>query len=277
MDDEQFRKIVDASGFAFQLAVETLIPSAQSAFSVKATEHAWANPLSATGGFIDVVVEDGTVRLVIECKRVRGNGQWIFLRPEGTTVPSMQSQSPSMRSQHVETLWTGVTRIDDATAFDGLSFNPESPQCPFCVIRGGGENDAPMLERLASELLQATESLAREQKAIDAANRSDVSRLWLYVPVVVTNARIVVCSFDPVAVSPTDGLLPSEAQFEEVPFVRFLKNLGNIEQVSSLQDIRQANLAKNRSVIVVHAPKLKEFLRQFRFVGQMPLRMRTFL
>jgi hypothetical protein len=85
MDDKQLLSIVNASGFPFQLRVQQVIRESQSQhmWGVISAEHRWAIPEENREGFIDLVLEAWprrmmSVRMVLECKRVRG-GCWVFL------------------------------------------------------------------------------------------------------------------------------------------------------------------------------------------------------
>src|SRR5262249_25748498 len=82
--EEEFRKIVNASGFLFQLRVENEIETTQldHRWTVLAREHPWQDVASDRNGYIDLVLGKANVRLVIECKRTR-DADWIFLVPKG--------------------------------------------------------------------------------------------------------------------------------------------------------------------------------------------------
>ena len=270
-DADPLRSLVDSSGFAFQLAVEQLV--AGTPFTVLTTEHGWVHPRTLNSGFADIVLEaqGGVVRLVVECKRVRG-GDWVFLLPEKRT-PDV-----ARKSRRVDVLWTAVSAHNDATGFDHMFFNPETAQCPFCVVRGSGEGQQPMLERLAGHLLETMEAIADEQKRLDLERRANLTpaQFRVYAPVIVTNAQLHVCVFDPAKVNPTDGLLPSDAEFFPTPFVRFFKNLTTDINASLQQDLKATNKAKNRTVFVVNAPALQDFLKSLTSTDAMPASMRQF-
>lgn len=270
--DVQLRKLVDATGFAFQIAVEQLAAVSSSPYRVLATEHAWAHSETGETGFADIILEGEGNRLVIECKRIRGGGQWVFLRPE------RRSPAVTAKSRRVEVLWTGVSATQSATSVDRFFFAPETSQCPFCVVRGSGEDQQPMLERISGLLLSATEAIAQEQMNIDLAHRADrPSSLWFYVPVIVTNADLTICSFDPAKIDASTGLLPDDATFETVTAVRFFKNLSFRLDPTRVRELTAANTAKSRTVIVVNAGGLQPFLRHFEVVEGLPNAARPFL
>ena len=135
-----------------------------------------------------------------------------------------------------------------------------------------------MLERIAATLLQATEAIAAEQLAIDRAqNRDDWRGVWLWVPVIVTNATLSACSFNPSEIDAGDGFLPSSATFQNVDAVRFFKNLAFDVGSQKHKGLTEANLAKSRTVLVVNEGKLKEFLRRFEIVEGIPPEVRKII
>lgn len=271
MNEAELRNIVDASGFAFQLAVERLVGASESRFKVLAAEHAWTHTRTHNTGFADIILDNNDgIRLVVECKRVR-DGHWVFLRPENRLWETASS------SRRVEVLWTAVSSDKQATGTDGIFCLPETSQCPFCVVRGSGEGQQPMLERLGGQLLEATEAIANEQHTLDLAHRSTSSPWWLYIPVIVTSAQLSVCAFDPAAVDVANGFLPAKAVFETASAVRFFKNLSFDIDVNLQKDLTATNKAKNRTVFVVNASALPAFLREFKHVEGTPAGMRPFL
>lgn len=119
--------------------------------------------------------------MVVECKRVT-DATWIFL------VPSTASPK-----RNANVLWT--RRFDDQkqfAAWDELLLNPESLISSFCIVRGQGEKDQPMLERISSILLRSTEYLAEEELAYHVPP-SSAGVLQFYFPVIITTAKLMVC------------------------------------------------------------------------------------
>lgn len=85
---ESLLRLVNASGFLFQLKVEREIRSLahqhDTNWIVAAAEHRWIDPLQETEKYIDLVCQFHAGRMVIECKRVR-QGDWVFLVGDGKT------------------------------------------------------------------------------------------------------------------------------------------------------------------------------------------------
>src|SRR5687768_17577803 len=87
------------------------------------------------------------------------------------------------------------------------------------------------LNILANGLLESTEGLAQEEIRIEETVRVGQEhrpfhvRLFIF-PMIVTNAKLAVCRFDPKNVSLEQGVLdPDKAEIFEVPMIRFRKSL----------------------------------------------------
>ena len=242
--------VINNSGFLFQLRLEEEIKktrplSPMGEWQQIAREHKWIDTLDGKEGFIDIVLESGdTTRLVIECKRVT-DASWLFL------VPSEEKETK--RGQF---LWTESK--DDASDWHNFKFDPLSLESAFCVVRGQGEKDTPLLERLASSLLRSTESLANEELKITKQER----KIRIYLPVIVTNALLYACRFNISDVNLDTGRL-SESDFNEIPFIRFRKNLSSTIKSESpfTKDLNEVNRQNERTVLVINAKELTKTLR----------------
>jgi len=253
--------IVNNSGFLFQLAVATAVRSSQNehGWTVASEEHPWRDAESGDEGFVDIVLERGGGHLVLECKRTR-NATWAFLVPNGSEEPE----------SGVRGLW--VRRGSDdvpGVRWPEMHFEPRSFQARFCAIRGGGEGDAPMLERLASQLLRALDALAATQ-----FRTTEPGQASYFIPVIVTTARLAICKCDPGTIDLANGeATENSTAFEEVGAVRFRKAFSAIPLGSARGTSLAALRARcERTVLVVNAGHLSTFLRAFRrsinFAGQ---------
>jgi len=243
--------VINSSGFLFQLRLEEEIKksrpvSPMGEWQQIAREHKWIDTLDGKEGFIDIVLESGgTTRLVIECKRVT-DASWLFL------VPSNEKESK--RGQF---LWTE----SKANTFDwhDFNFNPSSLESAFCVVRGQGEKDTPLLERLSSLLLRSTESLANEELKITF---NQERKIRFYLPVIVTNAKLYACRFNTSDINIDTGKL-SESDFTEIPFIRFRKNLSSTIRSESpfTSNLNEINRQNERTVLIINAKELSTVLR----------------
>lgn len=259
---EELKRIVNASGFLFQLRVESEVQATKDVhqWEVLAREHPWHQAESGKSGYIDLVLDSGQtrrsgggqIRLVIECKRSR-DATWVFLvpdiSPKGTLVRSLWATSTSPKPEH------------DRSGWHDLYAEPASYLSEFCQVRGTGEGQSPMLERISQNLLDSTDNLAFEEIHLYEAQ----GKRFIYLPVIVTNADLQVCKFRSEEVSLEDGTLKSGA-FESVPFIRFHKSLATrLNPKVALRTIPMANSDKMRTVIVVSSTYLSELLEHWYF------------
>ena len=91
-------KVINASGFVFQLGVQEMIETNfrknRHGWRVVGREHRWVDPISEAEGFIDIVLQLDLWRMGIECKRVHENTSWIFLIPEPTQLNAHSARFP---------------------------------------------------------------------------------------------------------------------------------------------------------------------------------------
>jgi hypothetical protein len=248
-EQKQHLSVVNASGFPFQLAVAAQIRALSTPWRPILTEHPWRHPETNRDGYIDIVLENqgaSSQRLVVECKRQRGDARWYFL--------DLQPVTSSIRY---------ICSRGDSPTFlvEDYDFFPESPVARFCVIPGEGSSQRPTLERIADELLQSVEAFATEQLALDPAP-------WFqYLPVVLTTARLFLCSVNPTSISLATGELPADASFGEVPFLRFRKTLWSSSAVleGTNRNLHFAQRERERTIVVVSAAGLHQFIRSAYF------------
>lgn len=159
--DDQL-KVVNASGFLFQLRIEEVARAslAKTCWEVFAAEHPWTMANGDRGGFLDLILRQYSMRIVIECKRVR-EGKWIFLVPDVDRAPQQVNRL----------LWTHRQEGKrELSGYHQFRIEPKTLAASYCVVQGSGENDAPMLERFAGGLLAATDALAAQELAAGTAS-----------------------------------------------------------------------------------------------------------
>jgi hypothetical protein len=252
---EKLKQIVNSSGFPLQIGIEHFVEktSKDHGWKVLYREHSWNNPNSNNSGFIDLVLADefGTSIMVVECKRVQ-NTNWIFL------LPSERQK----RRRHARA-WVSRSNGDNIKFFDWTDITPDpySPESMFCVVPGQDKKSRPMLERIAAELIEATEALAFEDLHLFSKKPEFVK---IYLNIIITTADLSLCSFDPHDISISDGMI-EKAEFESIPFLRFRKSLST-KSVSelNLEEMNSYNLtkAKENTVFVVNSKHLEDFLNE---------------
>ncbi|MCR5893352.1 hypothetical protein DPV74_12320 [Burkholderia sp. HAN2018] len=256
MDTNKLTDIVNQSGFPLQMGVVAQIEKTKDShgWSVRFVEHAWKNQFDGDGGFIDIVLEDRhrTTVMVVECKRVL-ESSWIFLKAN--------TGSPLRRHAKAWVTHFSSNELKHAGWTD-LTLDPSTPESAFCVVHGQDSKSRPMLERVAAELVSATEAYAIEDQAY-MAKQFDLFRMCFGV--IVTTATLKVCTFNPEEVSVTDGKVAS-TEFLEVPFLRFRKQLSarpldsQLTLAGGFYDVARA---KEHTVFVVNAASLAQFLSEF--------------
>lgn len=271
-NQEDILKQINKSGFPFQLRVEHEIRLTQQEhnWSVASREHPWTSADKLASGFIDIVLKHNkfqTFRLVIECKRIKADDarqlRWVFLLPDKEMQPTglascFEVEGQDRQSQTDEYKW------GDIRVWDNVRLTPSSLQSEFCILTSDEQRKQPILESLASEVLESIEGLAEEEVNIEKSLGDPVhTRLFIF-PAIVTNAEIAVCRFDPANIKITDGTLGAgDVEITTVPFIRFRKSLATSFPQGAFYYLEAANKARERTVFVVNAASLPEFLKNW--------------
>jgi hypothetical protein len=251
-NSDDFLSIVNKSGFLFQTRVEKEIANERpGGWEPIAHEHRWVDSFDGKEGYIDLILEKGIQRLVIECKKST-DSKWIFLTPVN------QSENSDARL-----LWT-YEGIVSTSAFreknsEWYNFKTSGKflEALFCIVRGQGENDTPLLERLSSHLLRSVENLAKEEMEYE---RREEKNIHIYYPLILTNAKLLVCRYDSDDIDISTGQL-AKGDFEEVPAIKFRKNLSSSVQSKGIQNLKQANSGNERTVFIVNSNHIVEILK----------------
>ncbi|MBX7124007.1 MAG: hypothetical protein K1X42_17920 [Opitutaceae bacterium] len=145
-----------------------------------------------------------------------------------------------------------------------MTADPETPQSAYCVVDGEDPRSKPMLERVAAEVIAATEAIATEEQSILVTTQDF---LRAYFGVIVTTASLKVCSFDPGTISIANGMI-EDAHLVDVPYVRFHKQLStaatrNDDAAFGIADLDGLTRAKENTVFVVNSEHLIQFLTEF--------------
>lgn len=259
--EDDTTKLANAAGFLFQIRVEhelkTRVIVAGSMWKIAAREHRWLHSKTGAQGYIDLILDTGTVFLVIECKRVT-DGLWAFLCPEGA--------APMHRAR---LLWTHRMPDSEAIAdWSDFTVTPPSPEAMFCVVRGHGEDTTPMLERIASNLMLATEALAEEELSLPAG--SDLARSRIFIPLLVTNAQLSVLRYSPNAIDLATGRLDA-GESGDVPFVRFRKSLASATPPRHAPaTIAEAAQKGERTILIMQSKALADTFKELNLPYRAP-------
>jgi len=268
MTEEKLKSIVNKSGFPLQIGLAHQINARLDihGWRVLYKERPWKNNDTNAGGFIDLVLVDkyGTSVMVVECKKVQ-NSNWIFLLPD-----RRQSARRHLRA------W--VSRYDNGVTFHfgwaDITADYPTPESEFCVVFGQDNKSRPMLERVAAEVIEASEALAREEYHF-LVNKLDYIRI--YINVIVTTAELNICKFNPEKISIDTGKI-NETEFKTVPYLRFRKSLSTktVEELN-LKEITPQSLiaARENTVFIVNSKHIDDFLRKFEIDEHSLIRFKT--
>jgi hypothetical protein len=261
MTDENtpLKKIVDRSGYAFGMAVVDAIQRSHAAgqqrWECTATELPWKYRNGENGGFIDAVIRRDKAVGIIECKKVNNGDRLVFLTRRDQDENATECRLEVYLEHYpYEAPKQGIarTREDDRFIAMNCTMATGSPESSFCAAPKDSQLD---LDRIASHLLQSCEG-AMNDWSIDQGE--DVA----CIPIIVTNASIHTCAFDPARINLADGNLPTDAQFLQRPFVRFrkaFKHTGGLDpHPAPLLEAPSSDGA--RTVFVVEACHLVAFL-----------------
>lgn len=269
-DKGSYLNYVNVSGFPLQLAIEHEVTKAQLelGWSVVGGEHHWQDDQTGKEGFIDIVLGHITYkyRAVIECKR-QLDKSWIFLSPSNSKKKNSAVLLWSKRMNFESPQGLGSFR-----AWDRVRIRPSSFISAFCTMQGQSPNDRPLLERVASDVLLMAESLATEESPAVSARIGGFP--MIYIPIIVTTAKLLVCEFEETDVEIQTGTIPfDKVEFTEVPYIQFEKSLqSNIESsgaslmnlLGETPGLAELHQFKQRSVFVVHSSEIVNFLSCFK-------------
>ncbi len=254
-NDADLSKLVNQSGFPLQLALDHMVQSrsGELGWRVIYREHGWKNP-DGQSGFADLVLEDKyrSSVLVVECKRVI-EADWIFLEESSTTPLSKRTR-----------LWATNTpnHGKEHCGYYDARAQPESRESMYCVVAGQDPKGRPMLERVAAETSAAMEAIAIEEHPMIAKLNHG---LRMYVPVIVTTARLVSSRFDPSLVELKNGEAQAVAH-EVLPWIRFRKQFSSDYAVQPKDvewDLMELALAKEKLVYIVNVESFADFLKSW--------------
>lgn len=242
--NQEPNSVANSSGFPLQIGVTHAINQSQE-WRVVVEEHPWHSDETGAEGFIDIVAMNrhpGFGAMIIECKRVR-QAAWVFLLPK--TPPTMRSHATVWDSRRADRNWAYYN-------WNNWQAEPNTYQSQYCAIPGQEQGRRNLLERTASDLVDSVEAIAHQEfKLIEQNGTANFSRI--YVPMLVTTARLFATSFDPATITLKDGTLPTDPAIMEVPYIRFRKALSVGAGSSSVNSLSELNNASERTVFVVHA------------------------
>ena len=258
------RKLVNRAGYAFNMAIADTIRKSgtQQRWTCRATELPWSANLGKEGGFIDIVITRDRAIGVVETKKVNGSEKLVFLTRAGQSENVTrcrlnlyaEEQGPSSG-----TLPGFATREYGTVECNMVSGSPESDYC----VAAKGDSANLNLDNIASDLLTSCEGLLEDLDLVVPGHPTAC------VPIIVTNATLHTCTFDPSQMDLGTGDIPENSTFKEHTFVRFRKafrtgaGLNSREDGKHLEEIVEEG---ERTVFVVDSRHLVSFFAGLRML-----------
>lgn len=205
-----------------------------------------------------MLINSGPYFGVIECKRP--SDHWIFLVPDSSPRPTLRTTVESFHQDIVENTGpmqramhsVGQQRHYALVCAD-VNMVPSSIEAMFCVT--GKTGTVKELETPCRNLLEQTTGLASMRG----------SAIEVFIPIIVTTARLFSCRWQPDPASLADGKVGIGAEFVEESVVRFRKSFvqeGRGGGAARVLDRRQWADDNARTVMIVQATKIVEFLAE---------------
>lgn len=256
--DSELLRVINGSGFPLQIAVQHVVEQGTTAWRVVHKEHAWQNGNDGQNGFIDLVLQSNETYdcLVVECKRVMESA-WLFLSHNGQTALRTHCKA-------WVTAFKAQERYPNPFGWVDIQLPLGTPEAQFCCLRGQlANNKNTFLERIAGEMVSATEALAMEEREVRAGPQGSCR---LYFNVLVTTAQLYFAAFEQSHLKLDEGSL-SEATFKRVPYLRVRKQFSLRPYGLGPSDWRredEVDYRRENTILVVEAAHLLDFLNEFR-------------
>ena len=260
---EKFLRLINKTGFLFQLRVGQEISNLphniyQGRWDIL-SEYGWFDSFTNKEQFIDLILKTHNYCLIVECKKVQ-NGVWVFLDN------TKDSKIKKIR------LYSSDTDPSDGLLLKWTDYRlePESHLSSFCVVPGQSAGDNPMLERISSEVLRSTEVIANDELRLIFPSKERIKTY--YIPVIITNADLVIAEFDINDIELSSGKINlDDCEFKSVPMVRFHKSFSittadmynnpSGQKPTKLQEIHEM---QERTVLIMNSNRLSEILPEFK-------------
>lgn len=257
------QKLVDRSGYPFNMAVAETIRRSQNrqSWRVEAEEIPWSRMRES--GFIDLAIVRDRAIGVIECKKVNNDDRLVFLvRQDQSPVQTRCKLEVYSRELPKSERGSGVQMLFESRFFVVDCNMPSgSPESSYCVAPKGGKSANLNLDGIASDLLESCEGLLGDW------DYSLPGELTAAIPIIVTNARLYTCVFDPGQIDLGSVDLPSATMFQSQAFVRFRKafrHSGGRFGRETTDTLMQVVEEGERTVFVVDSRHLVAFLAGLR-------------
>jgi len=253
-------ELINLSGFPLQIVVRNAIASSTDlhGWSVTFEEHPWVQD-DGEPAFIDLVAhhKDVIMDLVFECKRAF-DVDWVF------PVALLDStETTNTRSLCV----AADPNFSTVFTWSDVPLRPPTPRAVYCQTHPGDSGRGGTVESWCHSLVRACDALAWQ--SINAHEYDFPLGERVIVPILVTTARLQVCAFNPKKEMLVDGTIPNP-NFKCAKYLRFTKAFTAVSnQKLKATSMEQHHASQLRTVFIVHAANLIEFLQALRPDGDL--------
>jgi hypothetical protein len=219
-------------------------------WGVLSHEHPWSDN-RRDSGYADLLIrkrfEESVPHVVaiavIECKK-RQQEAWVFQVDAASAQPREEIVTLGIQPRP-----SGATQ-----AWGVCKLAPATIEAEYCAVGTGG--DRRILERWLGGLLSSVGALGNQLHSSGVASRTNET-VFVFVPVLVTTAQLVICRVEKAGVDLESGRLKAGA-FEIVPWLRFHKPLSQpMVQGDDLATLRRKT---ERTVLIVNAGRVTDVL-----------------
>jgi hypothetical protein len=243
---EQVFESVRRSGFPFQTRIAAEV-AGESGWHLRAVEMPWSDDTFGDQ-FVDIIATRGSAFAVIECKKMEA-AAFTFLRPLG------MPHTTGLQDYAQLFCTVQTSRAVFQSDVHSVRMRPPSFESDLCVLATSKTGrDGRLLEPDCRLLLHATNWYVRRNRGLlglQARQGGSTPEQSIFLPTVVTNARLFTARYDPNDISLDSGsFLEDPKETEEIDFIRFTKSFSSAESLT----------ADRCTVFVVRAVALARFL-----------------
>lgn len=247
---QQILHLINDSGDPLQLALQEVVESQWPAVRALPELH-WHNEARNVEGWLDLLIPHDRKRFLISVKRLLET-DWAFLDTEEGATETTEAR-----------LYSFGLKRDGIGFWQKVRVSPSSRHGLFMAMPGSRDRQNRLLEAEARMLLAAVEALSQTEERLPQPQWPPYPTR-LYIPVIATTARLHSYALARGQVDLATGkAAPGGLQGTSVSVVRMTKAFLVPGDTSEIKSLAQLALEQLRTVFVVEAPHLTEFIRCF--------------
>jgi len=222
-------------------------------------------------------VGNSLLALIIECKKNNPDFvNWVFFpRHNDATSPILRaSRIENLLRQVPATGWDVRRNLVQGSSWMPLVNESRETRSSYLQYTKGDKTKTSnaAISEAAYQVALATQAVITEEVSFSSIRSggspatSIVYVRQIFLPIIVTTARIITCGFDPVDVDPRTGEIPyDKAYIEERPYVLYEYPLPPLlqkypEDITTLVNNGAGDMYARMHIIVVHSESFAELL-----------------